>query len=409
MMGIRFTYDMRLDGIRVLDLSRLLPGGYATQLLADMGAEVVKIERPGRGDYGREFDPKLPDGTGAVFAAVNRGKKSISIDLSTDDGVEILYRLVEDADVLFENFSPGVVDRLGIGYEDVRPYNSDLTYCSLTGYGQTGPKADRPGHDLNYAGTAGLLDMGRDSEEAPPTPPGFPLVDMAGGQFAAFGIVGGLLGQLLGNDGAENYVDVSMADVMYSFSTAVTVEALCGGDPRPDRTMLTGKYPCYDVYETKDERFVTFGALEPKFWTAFCDIVEREDLEEYHLSADPEIRSELGAELASIFGKRTRKEWQGTFDGTDVPFGVINTPAETLQEPQFQARDMVQTGTDGGVPHVGFPAAGPDGPAGTAVADWPTVGEHTDELLRGAGYSEPEREGLYDASVVYREDSPGER
>jgi len=211
-----------LDGVRVVDLTRLLPGPYATQLLADLGADVVKVESP-EGDYARYATPRL-DGEGGIFSMVNRGKRSVALDLKDDDGLDAFYALLDedgwDADAVVEGFRPGVADRLGIGYEDARERNEDIVYCSLSGYGQEGGASDEAGHDLNYAAYAGLLDMtragGADDE---PAMPGFPVGDMAGGVFAALSVVSALLGRERGAGG--EYIDASMAESLLSFSQAV--------------------------------------------------------------------------------------------------------------------------------------------------------------------------------------------
>ena len=283
---------MRLDGLRVLDLSRLLPGPFATQLLADAGADVIKIEDTDRGDYARYMPPYTDDGTGTIFDAVNRGKRSVAIDLKTKPGREAFMRLVETADVVFEQFRPGVVDRLGVDYESVRKHNPEVVYCSLSGFGQTGPHADRVGHDLNYVGMAGLLDLTRVDEETDPQIPGYPIGDMAGGLFAAFSILGALVSRGIGNTDSE-YVDVAMTDVVASFSQAVAHEALTGDSPRPGETPLTGAAPWYGVYETANGRYITIAAIEEKFWTRFCEAVDREDLLDAHMTTDPAERAAL--------------------------------------------------------------------------------------------------------------------
>ncbi|MFT4947646.1 MAG: alpha-methylacyl-CoA racemase, partial [Natronomonas sp.] len=230
---------MQLDSVRVLDLSRLLPGPYATQLLADAGAEVVKIEDTGSGDYARAMPPYTEGGDGAIFDAVNRGKRSVALDLKSEGGQRALHRLAEDADVVLETFRPTVVDRLGIDYGSLRETNEALVYCSLTGYGQGGPLADRAGHDLNYIGRAGMLDLTREGEDARPQIPGYTVADIAGGLFAAFSIVSALLSRELGPGGGE-YIDVSMTDVVLSFSQAVVQPVFEGEQPRPGEGELNG-------------------------------------------------------------------------------------------------------------------------------------------------------------------------
>ncbi|TYL38581.1 CoA transferase [Natronococcus pandeyae] len=390
---------MRLDGVRVLDLSRLLPGPYATQLLADSGAEVVKIEDTDAGDYARSMAPRTSRGVGAIFEMVNRGKRSVSIDLKDEDGRTAFYRLVEDADVVLEGFRPGVAERLGIDYETLTEYNDELIYCSLTGYGQDGPWADRAGHDLNYVALSGLLDMTRDSPDAKPQVPGYPIGDMAGGLFAAFAVCEALLSRELGNTGGE-YVDVAMADVVASFSQPVAYQALTGdpAEPRPGETPLTGGVPWYDSYETADERWVTLAALEPKFWRAFCEAVDREDLADEHGSQDPNVRAALRNELRELFRERTRDEWEARLEDVDAAFAGVYTPAEAFENPQFRARGLVER-PDDGPPRIGFPARCSEGSTGTAETI-PEQGEQTEQYLADAGYSDGEIERLLESGAV---------
>ncbi len=394
---------MQLDGVRVLDLSRLLPGPYATQLLADSGAEIVKIEDTGAGDYARAMEPLTTRDIGAIFEMVNRGKHSVAIDLKDEDGQAAFYRLVEDADVVLESFRPGVVDRLGIDYETLTEYNDDLIYCSLTGYGQNGPWADRAGHDLNYVSLAGLVDMTRDSPDEKPQVPGYQIGDMAGGLFAAFAIVGALLSRELGNTGGE-YIDVAMADVVASFSQSVAYQSLTGdpAEPRPGATPLTGGVPWYDSYETADGKWITFGALEPKFWRAFCDAVDRADLVDKHGSQDPAVLEALEAELRDLFRERTRTEWETVLEDVDAAFAGVYTPAEMVDHPQFQARELV-VHPDDVPPRLGFPACGSDVPEETDETV-PAQGEHTHDYLADAGYDDEEIEAFLESGAVRRDE-----
>jgi crotonobetainyl-CoA:carnitine CoA-transferase CaiB-like acyl-CoA transferase len=387
---------MRLDGVRVLDLTRLLPGPYASQLLADAGADVVKIEDTGAGDYARHMPPATDAGHGAVFDAVNRGKRSVGIDLKSDQGTEVFYRLVEDADVVFEQFRPGVVERLGVDYDTLREYNDDLVYCSLSGYGQNGPHAEMAGHDLNYIGLAGLLDMTRESEDETPRLPGYQVADMGGGLFAAFSIVAALASRELGNTGGE-YVDVGLTDAVVSFSQALAPEALSGENPRPGETALTGQYPWYDVYEAK-EGYVTLAALEPQFWRAFCEAVDREEWVGKHMTGDPAERQALREGLEELFAQRTRDEWVEFFTGVDAAVDGVYTPAETMEHPQIEARGYVER-PDDGQPRVGFPARGSEIDHG-ASTQVPGHGEDTDAVLRDAGFDADAITALRDAGAI---------
>ena len=388
---------MRLDGIRVLDLTRLLPGPYASQLLADAGADVVKVEDTGAGDYARHGQPETERGVGRIFDAVNRGKRSVAIDLKSEAGREAFYGLAAEADVIFESFRPGVTDRLGVGYDDVREHNPEVIYCSLSGYGADGPYADRVGHDLNYVGVAGLLDMTRASPEEAPRIPGYPIADMAGGLFAAFSIVGALASRELGNTGGE-HVDVAMTDVVASLSHAVSADALAGEDPRPGATPLTGALPWYDVYEAADGRYLTLAALEEKFWEAFCAAVDREDLIDVHGTEDPHERAALRQELEAVFAARPRSAWLDRLADLDATVGPVNTPGEMADDPQLDARGLVRR-AEGAPPRVGFPARS----SAASDADDESIpghGEHTEALLREHGYSAEEVEAMREAGAI---------
>jgi crotonobetainyl-CoA:carnitine CoA-transferase CaiB-like acyl-CoA transferase len=382
---------MDLSEIRVLDLTRLLPGPYATQLLSDFGCEIVKVEDPEMGDYARAAPP-IKDGVGMNFATVNAGKKSVTLDLKDEAGREAFYALVDSADVVFEQFRPGVADRLCIGYDDIVEHNPDVVYCSLSGYGQSGPHRDRVGHDLNYVGHAGMLDMTRPDPDADPTIPGYPVGDMAGGLVAAFGIVSALLSRELAGQGT--YLDVAMTDAVASFSQAIASRVFAGEDPRPGETSLTGEYPWYDIYETADGQYVTFAALEPKFWREFCETVNREDLIKYHGTDDRAERAALRDELAGVFRSKTRAEWSELAD-EDIMIGVVNTPAEALSDPQLTDRDLI---TDGEFRRVRNPVRSPD--LGDPPSALPNMGEHTQEVLREVGYDNEAIARLREGDIV---------
>ncbi|MWG33582.1 CaiB/BaiF CoA transferase family protein [Halomarina oriensis] len=386
---------MRLTDVRVLDLTRLLPGPYATQLLADLGADVVKVEDTDTGDYARHMPPTV-DGVGAVFDGVNRGKRSVALDLKSDAGREAFYALVEDADAVVESFRPGVVERLGVDSETLAEYNEDLVYVALTGYGQTGPLADRAGHDLNYVGRAGLLDMTRESEAEAPRVPGYQIGDLSGGLFTAFAVVSGLLSRSFGNGGS--YVDVAMADVALTFGQAHAAEAFGAGrsegenGPRPGETPLTGAYPWYDVYEASDG-YVTLAALEPQFWAAFCEAVDREDLRSYHMTDDDAERAALREELADLFAERTREEWAELGPQTTVE--PVLTPAEAVDDESVRERVVVDA--NGDRPRLGFPAVTDRPDPEESV---PGHGEHTDTILHEAGYDDATIADLRDSGAI---------
>lgn len=347
---------MDLSDYTVLDLTWLLPGPYGSMLLADMGAEVIKIEEPERGDYARWMDPQVEStDSGAFFHSVNRNKKSVTLDLKRELGREAFLDLAAEADAIFEQFRPGVVDRLGVGYEDVRAVNEDIVYCSLTGYGQDGPYSDRVGHDVNYAGVAGLLGETVSKDGEFPAIPAYPIGDMVGGMFSAFMIVSALLTREAGNGG--QYVDVSMTDVLASLGTGWSWRVLSGEQvPERERSLSALINPCYDVYETKDGEYLTIAAQEEKFWEQLLEELDRPDLFDYQYATgeDAEYARE---ELQSEFLTRTRDEWMATLS-KETMTAPVNDFAEMFEHPQIQAREMVPEMEIGGksFAYLGFPA-----------------------------------------------------
>ena len=375
----RVGRHMDLDDVRVIDLTRLLPGPYATRLLADLGADVIRVEPPDGVDYARWMPPTTDEGVGALFASLNRGKRSVALDLKDDRHRGAFEQLLSTGDVLIEGFRPGVVSRLGLEPEAVRKRHPSLVYCSLSAYGQDGPYRDRAGHDLNYVGLSGLLDMTRRDDGERPRIPGYPVADMASGAMAAFGVVSALLSRELG-DGSGTYLDLSMAECVLSFSQAVSAPAAQGGDPRPGETELTGDLPWYDVYESGDGRYVTLAALEPRFWRAFCEAVDRPDLESAHGTTDPAEREALRAELVEVFANRTREAW-GDLEETEVPVEPVLTPAEALEHPQVRTRAALTAEGWPRSPVVGGGGADRTGES----APVPGHGEHTESVLAEVG------------------------
>src|SRR5205085_11039118 len=297
--------DQALAGIRVLDLSRMLPGPFASMMLGDLGAEVIKVEEPTVGDPTRHSPPML-GGQSAAFQQVNRNKKSIALHFNHSEARDIFLTLAETADVVLEQFRPGVVDRLGIGYATVKQVNPRLVYCSLSGFGQNGPHRERSGHDMNYLALAGVLGLTTD-ERGGPVIPGVQVADLAGGMVAAFAILAALMARQ--RTGRGQYVDVSMFDVMLSLLAIPAAQHFAGKTLEVcDTYALSGAYPFYNVYETSDGHYMTLGALEPKFWANFCKRVGREEWIARQFD-DGERRENLFAEVRAIFKARTRSEW----------------------------------------------------------------------------------------------------
>ncbi len=388
-----------LQGIRVLDLSRLLPGGFCSLLLADFGAEVLKVEDTGMGDYIR-WSPPYYEGAhdsarSALFLSLNRNKRSIRLDLKNERGREVLLRLVREHDVVLESFRPGVLDRLGVGYERMREENPGIVYCAITGYGQDGPKRDASGHDMNYLGLIGLLGLTGERGGAPVQAAG-QIADLGGGALmAAFGILAALRERDGGPDapgsGEGQLVDVSMADGALSWLAMVAAAYFADGEvPRRGDLPLAGALICYRPYECADG-WVTLGALEPKFWQGFCRGVGREDL----IAAQFERPgSDAHAQVQEIFKARTREQWEAFARENDCCLEPVLELDEALSSALVREREMVveleQPGAERAVRLLAPPVRLGRTPADAARLPGPALGEHTEAVLRDAGYGEAE-------------------
>src|SRR5579875_856532 len=380
--------SLPLNGIRVLDLSRLLPGAYASQMLADFGADVIKVEEPGTGDYGRYMHPHGPGGMSLYFLAINRNKRSLTLNLKSAQGREIFLRLVRASDVVLESFRPGVMTRLGLGYEQLKEVKPDIIYCAISGYGQDGPYRDKAGHDLNYVGYAGLLDYNRGPDGAPVMPP-TQLGDLAGGSFmAVIGITTALAGRALTGEG--RMIDVSMTEGVMALLPLVTTAYLnTGHAPRPGHSTLDGGLPCYNIYETKDGKHVTLAALEGKFWQTFCMRIGHLELLPFHIPHGAQEREQAMAILREVFKTKTRDEWVAEFADIDACVGPVYSLDEAMNDPQVQARGVTVTSGKGETAFRTLPSFPrlSDAPAEQRYSA-PALGEHTDELLRAIGYSD---------------------
>ncbi len=314
-----------LADIKVLDFSTLLPGPLATLMLAEAGAEVLKLEPPGRGEELRAAEPKW--GRESIsFALLNRGKKSLSVDLKDAAQKARLRPLIEEADVLVEQFRPGVMDRLGLGYHALKAVNPRLVYCSITGYGASGPKAQTAGHDLNYIGDTGLLSLSLGSRERPVLPPAL-VADIAGGSYpAVVNILLALLQRQRSGEGA--HLDIAMCDNLYTFMFWAIGQGLAAGRwPEGGAGLLTGGSPRYQLYPTSDGKFVAAAPLEQKFWETFCGLI----------GAPPEVDI---AAVGAIIGAEPAKHWQGVFAGRDCCCSIVATLQEALADPHFKARGL---------------------------------------------------------------------
>ncbi|MCL5982575.1 MAG: CoA transferase [Firmicutes bacterium] len=376
-----------LKGIRVLDLTRLYPGPFCTMLLADMGAEVIKVESPSEGDYMRLMGP-MDGELSLYFRLLNRNKKSMTLNLKKQEGVELFLRLAREADVVVEGFRPGVVEALGIGYQAVQSANPEIIYCSISGYGQDGPYRERAGHDINYIALAGILGL-TGSKEGPPVVPSVQIGDVGGGsQMAVMSILAALLARFRGGGG--RYLDVAMLDGLVAWLPLAAAELFAGRSAERGGMMLNGGVACYGVYRTADDGYMSLGALEPKFWAEFCRAVGREDLAAQQYQPD---QKSLQQEVAAIFSSRSRREWEEIFGPVDACCEPVLGLAEAFAHLQSQARGLL------GSQVLAFPVKisgqdrRPDGPS-------PCLGQHTQEVLRAACYTEQEIALLVSQGIV---------
>ena len=358
-----------LAGIRVLDFSTLLPGPLATLILAEAGAEVIRIERPGAGDEMRGYEPKF--GADSVnFALLNRGKRSIAIDLKQPGAVERLLRLVKRSDVIVEQFRPGVMDRLGLGYDAVSRVNPRIIYCAITGYGQSGSRAMIAAHDLNYAAETGMLALAAGADGAP-VPPAALVADIGGGSFPA--VINILLAlRERESSGRGCRLDISMADNLFTFMYWAMGDGITARRwPQPGKSLVTGGSPRYNVYRTRDDRFLAAAPLEERFWQNFCDAIglapgDRDDRRD----PQPVIRA-----VAARIREKTAEEWRAVLAGKDVCCNVVGSIEQAFADPQFRARVFGRTLTADGksIPALPVPVApawrGPD------AAGYPALGE----------------------------------
>jgi len=382
-----------LSGVRVLDLTRLLPGAMATLHLADLGADVVKIEDTDAGDYSRTMG-RVRDGMSDSFRLLNRNKRAMRLDLKRPRGREIFLSLAQAADVVVESFRPGVVARLGVGYEAVCAVNPRVVYCSISGYGQSGPYAQRAGHDINYVGYAGIGDQIGTAER--PVVPNFQIADLLGGALVP---VMGILAALLDarSSGKGRYIDVSMTDAALAHAIFPLLGLLEGGKaPARGTGMLDGGLPCYNVYRTKDGRFMAVGALEQKFWVTLCETLGCPELGIKHIVYGADA-APVRERIASAFASRTQGEWVKIFANADCCVTPILSIGESLQNEQLRARGMISDAD--GIAQLALPLKLSEF-AFESRRGAPEAGEHTDEVLREAGYGDSDISALRGEGVI---------
>jgi crotonobetainyl-CoA:carnitine CoA-transferase CaiB-like acyl-CoA transferase len=376
-----------LSGIKIVDLSIQIPGPYCSMLLADLGAEVTKIEQPGSGDFARV----LP----SLFNGINRNKKSMILELKSPKGKEVLYKLVAQADIVLEGFRPGVAEKLGIDYATLTGINPRIIYCSISGYGQDGPYKNLSGHDINYQGVAGLLSLTEDLKASPDLS-GLPLADIAGSMFAAISIVTALVNRT--KTGTGQYIDVSMAAGVFSWAGASLFTALKG-----ENNSESLYIPHYGIFQTRDGKFITLGIIhEQHFWENLCTVIDLGEMKGLNLMERMAQREEVWHALQAAFKTKTSEEWLSLLHEVDVPCGPVSTIEESFADPQIRHRQMVfemQHPVEGIIKQRAFPARFSDMPLKRDMAP-PLYGQHTDEVLTSLGYAKDDIKQLREEKVV---------
>ena len=389
-----------LEGIKVLDLSRLAPGPFCSMLLADMGADVLLVEAPADGKLapaiaGRGIDPEKI----AAYNVLGRNKRSMVLNLREQDARDIFYKLAKDADVVLEGFRPGVVKRLGVDYDTLKEINPRIVYCSLSGFGQTGPYSQLVGHDINYISVGGALSM----VGWPDTPPAIPMnviADFAGGGLhAAYGILVALMGRE--RSGKGQYVDIAMSDgVLYLLAMSVGQVLMGGESPLRGANLLNGAVPHYNVYECADGGWISIGSLEPHFFVNLCKVMGREDFIPHQY--DSSKRDEIAAHFRTTFKTKTRDEWFEIMKQSDICVGPVLSLREALDDPHNRARNMVvevQHPELGAIKTLGIGPKLSDTP-GSVRSTAPTPGKHTADVLASIGYDEAAIASLRERNIV---------
>ncbi|MDJ0839881.1 MAG: CaiB/BaiF CoA-transferase family protein [Acidobacteriota bacterium] len=388
-----------LSGIRVIDLTRLYPGPLGSMMLADMGAEVIKIEDNNKPDYMRHYPPYLGK-TAAGYLAVNRGKRSLALEIDSPEGLAVIKRMVKEADIFVEGFRPGVLKRFGLDYESLAEVNPRLIYVSITGYGQDGPYERKAGHDLNYVGYSGVMDtMG--NKTSGPLAPGVQMADVAGGAYMA--VIGALAAlQARQTTGKGQWVDVAMLDGVLPLATLQL--AHYSAMPRPPQRgefLLSGGTACYGIYACACGGHVALGALEPKFWQAFCHLADQPNWVKRHLCRGKE-NDRLEADLKALFLTRTRDEWIDLAGDADACLTPLRTLTELADDPQLKHRQMIQTITtpDGHMTLAGAPIKFSETPCEIDEQPAPELGRDSVEVLAECGFTKEEIEALYRKGIL---------
>ncbi len=385
-----------LQGLRVLDFSRLLPGPFASLMLAEMGAEVIKVEDTGVGDPAR-MAPPLIEGRGALYESLNVGKKNLSIDLKHPKSREVIWRLVKHYDVVLEGFRPGTMAGFGLSYEDLREVNPEIIYCSLTGYGQQGAFATRAGHDLNFQALVGLVEM-TGVRNGAPAMPGTQMSDLAGSYAAVLSILAAVFRRMRTGEG--EHLDVSMCDGQIALMPIQLAEVMAQNQrPARGETLLSGRYLCYNLYETKDQRYMSLAALEPKFFQTLCELLKRPDLMEHQYDRIAE-NTVAYQELQAQFRSRTQKEWVEILADVDTCCEPVLNLADVPEHPHFKSHKLFEDVAVGDSKLTRARAVPALQQHGASLSPAAFLGEHTREILMESGYTETDIAALCDDGVV---------
>lgn len=397
-MDIKSNTRLPLQGLIVLDLTRLLPGPLCTMLLGDYGANVIKVEDTDAGDPTRFVGPFIEE-NGSFFRQLNRNKRSIALNLKTEAGKKIIFQLAEKADVLVEGFRPGVMERLGIGYESLKLVNPRLVYAAISGYGQRGPYRERAGHDINYAALSGLLDLSAEKDGLALVPSA-QIADVAGGSLMA---INGIMFALyeLERSGRGQFIDISMTRGLLPWLTyAASALGSSEGLPRRGNSHITGAFACYNIYETADGKQMSLGALEPVFWQRFCEAIEKTEWSS--LQFDQDSREDLIKGTSAIFKEKSRKEWEVFFSKIDACCEPVLDLQEAIEHPLNKDNfNWIDYCCADGVKEklVGFPLLFNEQP-GKMQSPPPRHGEHSGEILEGLGYDQAEITELLNTLVI---------